>query len=408
MNEVEETLRRTFGQAAEQAPRLPGMLPQRLERVHLRRRRRSRMALAAAAVVLVSGGTLAVVRGGETTTAVQGEVASQGQAEAPAEPVEKVWPEAVLKVAGKGYGGTAWQPATVIDDRTVLMTTRDGFASTAAIYAYDLETAAQRKIADVPRPAGTVSFASDFAVGGGHVAWWTATEDSVARLWAVPLEGGEAKIVADQRVQADDDGNLIDGLEVVNDKIVFSVRPGGVFTVPLGGGTVEPIAESAGMHLLTWPWAGTPGPGGQPKTGPVGERTEGPLYERIRNLETGETATAVVHADEQLRSCGVRICLGTTSSGESFYRQRDGSQERKAIGYPLMLEPPTQDRFSFSSYGPQPAGVGLYDLVSGKSASLGIKPEGNAIRLPMTDSTGRILSYSLGDDLYMIDLSRIR
>ncbi|WP_433513169.1 hypothetical protein ACQP2T_57680 [Nonomuraea sp. CA-143628] len=407
MNEVEETLRRTFGQAAEQAPRLPGMLPQRLERVHLRRRRRSRMALAAAAVVLVSGGTLAVVRGGDTTTAVQGDVASQVSAEAPAEPVEQVWPEAVLKVAGKGYGGTAWRPATVIDDRTVLMTTKEGFESTAAIYAYDLETAAQRKIADVPRPAGTVSFASDFAVGGGHVAWWTATEDSVAHLWAVPLAGGEAKLVADQRIQIDD-GNGIDGLEVVNDKIVFSLRSGGVSTVPLGGGTVEPIAESAGMHLLSWPWVGTPGPGGQPETGPVVERKGGPLFERIRNLETGETATAVVHADEQLRSCGVRVCLGTTTSGESFYRQRDGSQERKAIGHPLTLEPPAQDRFSFSAYGPQPAGVGLYDLVSGKSASLGIKPEGNSIRLPMVDSTGRILSYPLGDDLYMIDLSKIR
>ncbi|MEV0349585.1 hypothetical protein AB0H88_27755 [Nonomuraea sp. NPDC050680] len=402
MNEVEETLRRTFGQAAEQAPRLPGMLPQRLERVHLRRRRRSRMALAAAAVVLVSGGTLAVVRGGETTTAVQGEVASQGRVEAPAEPVEKVWPEAVLKVVGKGYGGTRWQPATVIDDRTVLMTAREGFDSTRAIYAYDIETAAQRKIADVPEPAGTVTFASDFAVGGGHVAWWTATEDSVAHLWAVPLAGGEAKIVADQRIQIDD-GNAIDGLEVVNDKIVFSVHSGGVSTVPLGGGTVEPIKESTGMHLLTWPWIGTPGPpGSQPEVG------SSPLFERILNVETGETSTAVAHPGERLRSCGVRVCLGTTSSGESFYRQRDGSQERKAIGPPLMLEPPTQDRFSFSSYGPQPAGVALYDLVSGKSASLGIKPEGNSIRLPTVDSTGRIFSYPIGDDLYMIDLSKIR
>ncbi|MEU8150802.1 hypothetical protein [Nonomuraea sp. NPDC048901] len=134
---------------------------------------------------------------------------------------------------------------------------------------------------------------------------------------------------------------------MANDKIIFSLRSGGVSTVPLGSGPVEPIAESAGMHLLTWPWAGTPGPGGRPETGPVVERRGGPLFERIRNLETRETATAVVHAGEQLRSCGVRICLG-------------------------------------------------------------IKPVGNSIKLPTADSTGRILSYPLGDDLYMIDLSKIR
>jgi hypothetical protein len=76
----------------------------------------------------------------------------------------------------------------------------------------------------------------------------------------------------------DGDGSGIDGLSVVNDKIVFSLYEGGVFTVPLGGGTVEPVEEGAGMHLLAWPWAGTPGRGGEPA---------GAWFAQIKNVETG-------------------------------------------------------------------------------------------------------------------------
>jgi hypothetical protein len=237
-------------------------------------------------------------------------------------------------------------------------------------------------------------------VGGGHVVWWTATDDSVAHLWAVPLEGGKAEIVADHRIPEGDDGSGIDGLAVVNGKIVFSLYVGGVFTVPLEGGTVEPVEAGAGMHLLTWPWAGTPGMGGEPT---------GTRFGRIRNLETGEIRTAVTHPGEQLRTCGVTICLGRSAEGEVFFRQRDGASQKNVPGDVSTAMPPTQDRFYVSAYGDRmPAGVGLYDLDSGKSGYLGIQGEGNSIRLPSTDTTGRILSYTVGEDLYMVDLARIR
>ncbi|MGW0196977.1 TolB family protein [Nonomuraea sp. NPDC003201] len=398
MTEVEETLRRTLGHAAEQAPGLPALLPQRLERIHRRRRQRTRIALAAAAVVLVGAGATTVLRGGDTITAVP---ASGRDTEAPAEQVEKVWPEAVRKVSAKAPDGVPWRPQTFVDDRTLLMEAQGGESgSINAIYAYDLDSGTPRKIADVPASEDTVGFSNGFAVGGGQVAWWSGTKDSVAHLWTVPLDGGTPKIVADQRLDTADDGSGIDKLAVVNDKIVFSLYTGGVFTVPLGGGTVEPVQGGAGMHLLAWPWIGAPGSGGEPRGMP---------YSRIQNVETGETRTAVTQPGEQLRACGVTICLGRSAEGTTFFRHRDGSSQKKVPGSVHATYQLVQDRFYVSAYGAgKPEGVGLYDLDTGKSGDLRIPGEGSSIMLPSMDSTGRMLSYPLGDDLYLIDLSKIR
>ncbi|SNT34949.1 hypothetical protein SAMN05216276_10368 [Streptosporangium subroseum] len=396
MTEVEETLRRTFGQAAGQAPRLPALLPERLERIHRRRRRRARVALAAAAVVLVAGGAVAVMPGGDTMTVV---TASGTRSARPAERVEKVWPEAVRKVPAKGPDGASWRPETFIDDRTLLVTAPAGFDQPTAVYAYDLADNSRRKIADLPSLKGTLSFANGFAVGNGHVAWWTGTKDRIAHLWAVPVAGGTAKLVADQSIK-EGDGSGIDSLTVANGKIVFSLYTGGVFAVPLEGGTVEPVEGGAGMHLLAWPWIGTPGRGGEP---------HGTVFARILNVETGETRTVVTHPGEVIRSCGVTICLGATSEFQTFFRHRDGSSQKMVPARVDGSTPPTQDRFYVSAYGDEKfEGVGLYDLNTGKSGDLGIRGDGSSISGPSEDPTGRLLSYTLGDDLYMIDLAKIR
>ncbi|WP_433252749.1 hypothetical protein ACQPYK_08375 [Streptosporangium sp. CA-135522] len=395
MTEVEETLRRTFGQAAGQAPRLPALLPERLERIHRRRRRRARVVLAAAAVVLVTGGTVAVMAPGDTITAAP---ASEAHSVTPAEHVEKVWPEAVRKVPAKGPDGASWRPQTFIDDRTLLVTAPAGFDQPTAVYAYDLDDNSRRKIADLPSPEGTDGF-NGFAVGDGHVVWWSVTKDRIAHLWAVPVEGGSAKLVADQSIK-EGDGSGIDSLTVANGKIVFSLYTGGVFAVPLKGGTVEPVEGGAGMHLLAWPWIGTPGQGGEP---------HGTEFARILNVETGETRTTVTHPGEVIQFCGVTICLGSTSEDETFFRHRDGSSQKMVPVRVATGRPPTQDRFYVSPYGGRkPEGVGLYDLNTGKSGYLGIRGKDSSINLPSEDPTGRLLSYTLGDDLYVIDLAKIR
>ncbi|MEO3870246.1 hypothetical protein ABGB18_15640 [Nonomuraea sp. B12E4] len=141
----------------------------------------------------------------------------------------------------------------------------------------------------------------------------------------------------------------------------------------------------------------------------TGEPPAGPRFERIRNVETGETRTAVVRPGEHMRECGVTHCLGQTSDGESFLRQRDGSGQKWVGGSLTLVGTPARDRFYVATYGTgAPAGVGLYDLVSGKSGSLGRTPEGIVAFLPFMERAGRLLSYRIGDDRYLIDLSKIR
>ncbi|NUW31480.1 hypothetical protein HTZ77_08590 [Nonomuraea sp. SMC257] len=397
MTEVEDTLRATFGRAEDHAPRLPALLAERLVVVHRRRRRRVRTAMAAAAVALAVGGTFAVTRGGDTITAVP---ASERYSAKPDAPVRQVWPRAVKEAPAKGPGGLDWRLDALIDDRTALMVTVTAdVGRDAALYAYDLEDGTQREIVTFPEPEDESGHANGIAVGGGHVVWWTGSKDRVASLWTVPVDGGKPRLLGTRSIK-EGDGSGIDRMAVAGDRLVFSLYTGGVFSVPLTGGTVEPVEGGAGMHLLSWPWIGTPGPGGEP---------HGTVYARIVNVETGETRTAVTEPGEQIQICGVTLCFGQNAEGRSLVRHRDGSASKALPGDVALMDPPTQDRFFVSTYGDgRPEGVGLYDVETGASGDLGIRGDGQLISLPSTEPTGRLLSYKRGDRLYLIDLAKLR
>ncbi|SFK06631.1 hypothetical protein SAMN05216275_116133 [Streptosporangium canum] len=403
MSDFEDTLRTTLGRAAEHAPRLPGAVAGQLEIGYRRRRRRFQALLAAAAVVVVAGGAAVGLRaggGGGAPPAVNPSGVHSVVVtlpEAAPEPIEKVWPQAVWKMSAKGADGRELWPVALIDDRTLLVKAWRTFEKTDVLYAYDLISRNLRKIADVPAPKGTVRFAADFSLGDGQVAWWTTTK-GVTHIWAAALDGGEARLVADRRTEGDDVSPL-DGLGVANGNVVFSLSAGGVFSVPLAGGPVTPVRAGAGLHLLSWPWAGSPGTGG-----PRG----GPPFSELVNLETGQTSTAAVHQGEQVYACGVQSCTGMTADGRAFTRLRDGSQQKDIpVGY-LIPEPPTQSRFHVRNIRSDGPGLGLYDLNTGTFADLGIREEA-ATRgeVPVADRSGRFMTYRLKNDRYVIDLSKI-
>ncbi|GIH75845.1 TolB family protein [Planobispora longispora] len=411
MNDLEETLRRTLGNAAEQAPRLPGGLPERLETGYRRRRRRARTALAAAAVVVVAGGTAAGLRVGASPVAAPGtdptgvSSATVGtepgpRADALPEPVGTVWPQAVRTVPATGPDGRDFEPLAFIDDRTLLVTMNAGFRKNDALYAYDLDGRTFRKIADVPIPVGTVISPSDFTVGNGHVVWWTASADAFGQIWSAPLAGGEARLVADKKI-ADVPDKGLGSLAVIGDRIAFSEQEGGVYTVPVQGGTVEAVPDSAGMHLLDWPWIGGPG-----LRVPAGEARFG----RIRNVETGETDTAVIRPGERSVTCDRTTCSGTSPGGRGFHRLRDGSQEKELPGGISPVEPPARGRFHVVTVWNEGSilGVVLQDLATGTSGGLGVRPEGRYVRKPRIGRDGRLLAYPVGDEMYVIDLAKIQ
>ncbi|GGO83237.1 TolB family protein [Nonomuraea cavernae] len=406
MNDLEETLRRTLGHAAGQAPPAPDRLAEAVEAGYRRRRHRGQALLAAGAVVLLAGGAAIALRG-ETLQTLPATVPTEtpsAVSTTPPPPIEQVWPQAVRTLPVKLPGGRTIREIRRIDDHTLLVTTWSRFERTNAVYAYDLDTRKLRKIADVPTPRGTVLYASGFEVGGGRVLWWTALEGGKGQIWSAPLAGGQAEIVVTHPV---DDGGF-DALEVAGDRIVFSVRAGGVFTAPLGGGPAEPVEGGTGMHLLAWPWIGPSGGYGP---------TDEPRFGSIRNVETGETDTAVTQVDEKHIVCGLTFCVGAKPTGPSFHRLRDGSGEQKLPGgmHPLAL-PGRFHTASVLGEGPRRQGLGvgrqvlgavLYDMTTGKSADLGVRPEDDGLRMSYPDNRRPLLVYTVGDQLRVIDLTRI-
>ncbi|MFD2353025.1 hypothetical protein ACFSTC_32680 [Nonomuraea ferruginea] len=195
----------------------------------------------------------------------------------------------------------------------------------------------------------------------------------------------------------------LDKVEIVGDRVAFSARSGGVFTVPLGGGEVEPLENGAGMHLLSWPWIGTPGPYGA---------GEGTRYGLIRNLRTGETDRALARDGEQVHACGVTLCVGS-SGATAFHRLRDGSRQQELPGG-MAWTPPALDRFHVATipYGEDSVGVVLFDLRTGASADLGVPSKrtdgGVSVMSPGFDDDGRLLAYPAGDTLRVIDVTKIK
>ncbi|MGW7480053.1 TolB family protein [Nonomuraea muscovyensis] len=418
MNDLENRLSRTLAGAAGRAPHAPGTLARAVEARYRRRRQRGRALLAAAAVVVLAGGTSYALRG-EDIRAVPATpptaTSDQVRLTALPEPIEQVWPAAVRKIPAKLPDGRPFQPLAFIDERTLLVTTQQRFEVAHAVHAYDLDGGELRKIADAPRPEGTVLFASGFTIGADQVVWWTKLDDGRAQIWSAPLAGGEARTVTTHQVDGGGHENGLDGLAVTGDRVVFSINEGGVFAVPLGGGTVQPVEGGAGLHLLSWPWAGTVG-----MRGP-----EEPMFGTIRNLETDETRTALVRAGEKEIICGLTVCLGWTADGTTFQRLRDGSRETATPCEPSRFAP---GRFCTTAVAADrhPLGVALYDTTTGKSADLGIRPrvltgppatgqggdsgvqpKGYSMDRPFVEGDQPLLSYTVGDTRYVVDLRKI-
>ncbi|RJL30507.1 TolB family protein [Bailinhaonella thermotolerans] len=436
MNDMEEDLRRVLGRAAERAPRAPGKLVSHVTATSVRRRARRRIAVTGLAVAVIAGGVAIAVSdlrpGGEghaaavAASATAGPEAAQDEAgvrarlreqagegafrgeepmrddpppSPPLKPVEQVWPEAVRKVPA-APGGKDVHPRAFIDDRTLLVDTWVSLEKPDAIYAYDLETASLREIAKVPAPEGTVLFASDYAVGSGRVAWWSARRAGGGKtidLWTAPLSGGAAEPLLSFP------GRDLDHLAVAGDRLVFSREDGGVYTVPLAGGGLQPVRGAAGRHLLRWPWAGAGG------RAPEGEE---PTFTELWNAETGEKRTALVKAGERAVRCGLATCYGEKPGGGYFYRMRDGSGE-KALPHGTF---PITGEFARDRYytAPFPAerglgGAALYDAATGRAADLGVAPEdgGESVETPGFSPDGRLLAYPKGGELHVIDADKL-
>jgi hypothetical protein len=374
--ELENALRRTLRDAAERAPQAPpgiGLEPHRPRAS----RGYSRIVLTAAAVAVAIGGATV---GGRTLlngSSSPGTSAAKHSTAAPSPalhrpkktkvpPIEKVWPGVAFNVPKTLPNGHVFQPQAIIDDHTIAVTTDSSFEKADAVYAYDLRSHQARPITTVVTPPKTKLFASGFTVGGGYVAWWL-NDGTRAEIWAAPLTGGPAKLVG----QADSRG--LSGLAIDGKDAVWSVDPvGGVYRAPLtGGGTARMVPGSTSMHILTWPWIGSP-PTTLPRSGLITDSfaaTGG--FAHVKNVSTGETRSAHL-TDRALWQCGLTWCVGYGPNFVTEVQRRDGSG-RQAIpsdANGFNVHPPLLDRFVITI--PSGGTIAVYDLRTGKMGDLEI------------------------------------
>ena len=368
-----------------------------------RRRRRTRRMLecgavvaAVAVIVAVAGavGTHGILanRGGSPLGSA-GHGVLQRPKPVHASPVDRVWPEAVHRVPDTLPDGRAYRPWTLVDGHTMVITAHSGAGKANTVYAYDLRTREAKRLAEV-------SGAQGFTAGSGSVVWWRIT-GGAAEIWAVPASGGTAHRVALQRGV----GQGLSRVVVDGGDVVWSVEgTGGVYRAPLTGGTPQPVPGSAGMHILAWPWIGTPyGIEG------VGEKKV--IFEHLLNTRTGERRAADL-TDRDGWGCGVTWCIGGGRAGASEAQRRDGSR-RHAVpnGVPALDGLPILDRFvvtypSGRLEGPR-GNAALYDLNTGRMGDLSLPYGAEGAGMNALDPTNRLVYAPIADGYLIIDLRAI-
>jgi hypothetical protein len=372
---LEDELVRTLEAAAQHAPSPEPHLVYLVENRRRRRQRRTQVTIAAAAVVALIGGLAVAVdalRTSQTSqivapvsgpSAIGPALPSRTKPAAKPAPVDKVWPDAVHEIPDRLPNGTKFQPQTMVDQHTVLVSVESSFEKTSELWLYDIEAGTARKVTSVPTPGGTSIFASNFTVGEGHVVWWLARKSVGLRaieVWTAPRAGGAATRVTNLWTS-----DAVDRLAVGPQHVVWSMSGGGVYQAPLDGGEATLIAETEEFGIVSWPWIGSPLPSDpgphEPEPAEVGYRT-------LRNLETGEERVA--DAREGWWTCAVTWCVG--QRGNSWVAEhRDGTHR-----WDLPLRPDAmamrnriaRDRFVLLSGG---SGLPvIHDVATGKTGRL--------------------------------------
>jgi hypothetical protein len=339
-----------------------------IARLRRRRARRRAQALAVAAVVVaVAAGTTVATRisphrgGGEAAAPVTSTTLPPWPpVKITKGTVEKLWPRALFKMPAKNADGWRYRPITGISATEVLVSAESSFEKAGRLEIYDSETGKARVVTEVPATPGLRrNFMQRTSADGRTVAWYsTASKPDgtrVAELWQAPLAGGDAKLVGTLTGAHAD----LEAIAVNGDNVFWSTVQGGVWRLPLAGGTPEPIPGGAGLHLIRWPWASD--------TPMVNMAQDDRNQTKVVDLTTGGYTMAVAMPDgaKDLR-CGPFWCDGSRD-GATLVQRIDGSARSTLAGVggqvTAGLSPyPILDRFV-------QLGNGILDLETGRLAS---------------------------------------
>ncbi|WP_336212584.1 hypothetical protein [Nonomuraea sp. LPB2021202275-12-8] len=394
----EEDLTQTLRVAADQVRKPPGTLADAVasRRRARRTRQRAQMALAAAAVVIVAGGTAAVLSDGggrvEPAVTVMTGPPSDAVPKLQLKPAAEVWPQAVFKMPTKATDGWKYRPVTGLSATEVLLTAESSFEKAGRLEVYDAATGTARTLGDMPAPAGVKGYFSQAVeVGEKYFAWYGETpnnSDKWADFWVMPREGGTARQVG----EVTGDLSLVETIAVTDEHLVWSVRQGGVYRIPLTGGAPERMEGTDGLHLTSWPMAAGHAPGER------GQKN----VNRMVNLETGQSTEIQAPPGVTSLTCGAAWCFG---------RQRDRSVRQHLDGSGRELLPEglefsggeqlLGDRFArvMPVVGGDPAkyripAAAVYDPATGLAAGIGkVSPTGGGSFGVGTSSSPTTIMY---------------
>ncbi|MCC5578503.1 hypothetical protein IMZ11_23020 [Microtetraspora sp. AC03309] len=341
-----------------------------------RHRVRVRAALAVTGIVAVAFGVTAVVRAAQRTD-VAGPGAASATPGAPeraaddaarqGEGARTVWPGAVASMPKKSADGFSYRPVTALGPTEILLTAEPSLERPERLEVYDTKTGRSRVLTTMA-PGGEGYIAQNAEVGEDFIVWYgrkPSIPERWADFWVVPRQGGDPIRVGEVT------GDLaeIDRFGVTGDHVVWSVRIGGVYRMPIGGGEAEKIPGTDGLWLASWPWARNVPAESDIETGQVAANQD-----LLVDLRTGARRTITPPPGTTGLRCSSEWCVGR-QGGEAVAMRVDGSDRRRVPWH--MTQPEIYgDRF-VEVYRDTTSMI--YDLVTGKAGGItAVSPDGRS------------------------------
>ncbi|WP_188189356.1 hypothetical protein [Nonomuraea sp. SYSU D8015] len=189
-------------------------------------------------------------------------------------------------------------------------------------------------------------------------------------LWSTPRSGGTATQVARLKMKS----AFMERIAVLQDRIVWPVRNGGLHSIPITGGTPRALPGTEGLHLQSWPWASDIGHHG--------------FHDKVNqtvlmNLETGERISLQAPPEATEMRCSPSWCVARVDRRYVTWR-RGGGEPQPVDGSFFPHMGIRADRFADGS-------TTLYDLATGQKAGIGwTTPQGST---GFRDFGGLVISW---------------
>ncbi|GAA0245444.1 hypothetical protein [Cryptosporangium japonicum] len=231
------------------------------------------------------------------------------------------------------------------------------------------------------------------------LTWYVNRPRGTVEIWTLRWDENRPRRVAEVR---DALGEF--SLTLVDDRVVYGPTKEGVLSVPARGGTSTVLPGTAGHYTVLWPWLVT-NPGSDP-----------PNYTRdrptLRNVETGETLTAVFTPTGWRDACGPVWCVGQGWDGAHLTAVRvDGSDPTVLTGLrtDVVALTPVRNRYlPLIRTEPAPDGsqqLAVADLGSGRVVDVG-RVANDPGELVLTTVNDGVFSWSGADGMKVLDLRR--